>query len=44
MVFECHDCDTELIIVDPAQELEPDDIAVCPVCGSKNIFTSEKRT
>lgn len=39
-MFECHDCASELIIIDSTQELEADDITTCPICGSNNIIVS----
>lgn len=42
ILFECHDCDIELNIIDNTQSVDIDDIVLCPVCGSKNIYTSKK--
>lgn len=39
--IECHDCASEVKVVDTYEELNIEDIKFCPLCGSENIEVCE---
>jgi len=36
-LIQCHDCGKEIIILDKYEEVSPEDLNYCPLCGSENI-------